>query len=253
LESTKSSKAKVNGKQKILYVAGILLLLTLGLFAIVSGGVLLFLNAGNDFEGYTISPIYHINSSTNAYVLWVTHFTSRSSFSWLGTDNIAQAKWVVTSVGGSQIFAGWAEASNGNPYVYSFQYQTPYLWNYSMHSYYAKLTIPENNDMINGVGSPSSLPANETFWLDYVTTADMATLHYAPSWDINRGYRMLIIMNADGSSGINVNLQLGFKVPILTWLPNVIIPAGSVLCFGGLFLTWRYKKAKQRIAEKAEK
>ena len=47
---------------------------------------------------------------------------------------------------------------------------------------------------------------------------------------------VIVVMNADGSSAVNVDIQLGFKVPILSSSPYLLIPIGIVLFVLGLLL-----------------
>jgi hypothetical protein len=54
---------------------------------------------------------------------------------------------------------------------------------------------------------------------------------------------MLVVMNADNSSDVQATLQFGFSVPILDWLPYLLVPSGVVLCLGGWFLLRRRKTA----------
>jgi len=55
--------------------------------------------------------------------------------------------------------------------------------------------------------------------------------------------KMIVLMNADGSKEVNADLQLGFKVPILTWLPYILIPLGIVLSISGFALLSKRRKA----------
>ncbi len=229
-------------RKKILVLTFSILLFILGIAAIAGGAAVLYYNAGTDSEGYAISSVYEVRSSANAFVLWVAPLQSRSSFSWLGEENIAQTKWIVSAVDASkQVFAGWAEASDGAAYVDQFRYETPDQgWHWWVEAYYAEIGVPSTNIVHQGV--PARTPAAESFWLDSVVTIDKATIYWDPTWEQNAGMKMIIIMNADGSSGVSANLQLGYKVPILTWLPYLLIPLGILLCFGGYLLFRRRKR-----------
>lgn len=225
-------------KKKILFLTVGLLLLVLGIMAISGGAAILYYNAGTDSEGYAMSVVHEVRSSANAYVLWVAPWQG-SSFSWVGESNIGACKWVASSVdGGPEVLMGWAWASDGAAYISNFRYETPdQVWNWYTEAYYAEIDVPSTK--LVGQGVPSRVPSAETFWIDSAATSGTATIHWDPTWDKTAGMKMIILMNADGSSGVNVDLQLGFKVPILTWLPYVLIPLGILMCVGGGLLSRR--------------
>jgi hypothetical protein len=225
-------------RKKFLFLIVGLLLIILGIVAIAGGAAILNFNAETDPEGYALSPIHEVRSSANAYVLWVAPLQSTGSFSWLGDDNVAETKWVVTTVDArKQVFAGWTKASDGAAYADQFQYETPDQgWHWYVDPYYAEIGVPSTK--IVHQGAPARAPANESFWIDSVVTSDTATIYWDPTWEQGAGMKMIVLMNADGSSGVNANLQLGFKVPILTWLPYLLIPLGILLCLGG-YLVFR--------------
>lgn len=219
------------------------MLFVLGIAALAGGLAVLYYNAGTDTEGYAMSPVYEVRSSANAFVLWVAPMEPSSTFGWLGENNIAQAKWVVKAVdGGKQVFAGWTQASDGAAYVGHFRYETPdQVWQWLVSPYYAKIDVP-STEIVNQ-GTPARPPANESFWIDSAVTADSATIYWNPSWEQTAGMKMIILMNADGSSEVNADLQLGFKVPILTWLPYLLISLGILLCLGGYLFFRRRTRA----------
>jgi hypothetical protein len=243
LNAKKPSIGGSSKRKKILFLTGSLLLFVLGITAIGGGAAVLYYNSGTDAEGYAISPVFEVRSSANAFVLWVAPLQSTGSFGRLGDENIGAAKWVVKAAyGGKQIFAGWTDASEGATYVDQFRYETPDQgWHWWVEAYYAEIGVPSTK--IVHQGAPTRAPAAESFWLESVVTNDSATIHWDPTWEQNAGMKMIILMNADGSSGVNADLQLGFKVPILTWLPYLLIPFGIILCLGGYLLFRRRKRA----------
>ena len=219
------------------------LLIVLGIVGIAGGAAVLYYNSGTDSEGYQISPAYEVRSSANAFVLPVAPLQG-STFGWLGDDNTGAAKWIVTAAdGGKQVFMGWTQAADGSAYVRNFSYELPaQFWSWRVDAYYSKINVPSTT--IVNPGMPARSPENESLWLDSVVTAGNATIYWDPTWEQSADMKMLIIMNADGSSGVNADLQLGFKVPILTWLPYLLIPLGIVFCVGGYLLFRRRTSAK---------
>ncbi len=231
------------GKRKrSLLLAGSVLLFILGIASIIGGAVVLSLNAQTDAEGYAISPVYHVRSSASAFVLWLAPLRT-GTFGWLGEDNIGQAKWIVQSAdSGKEVFAGWAQSTNVGEYVTHFSYETAAQeWTWYAHAYYAKIEVP-STQVINQ-GTPTRPPSAESFWISQATTSSQETIYWDPTWEQSAGMKTIVLVNADGSSGVNADLQLGFKVPILAWLPYLLIPLGLVFLFGGYFV-FRRRKSK---------
>jgi hypothetical protein len=237
--NTEASTGKGKRKKTLLF-AGSVLLLILGITAILGGATVLYLNAQTDAEGYTISPVYQVRSSASAFVLWVAPLRT-GTFGWLGEDNIAQTKWVIKAAdGGKEVFAGWVTSADVATYVTHFGYETADPeWDWYVHAYYAKIDVPSTK--IVNQGNPARPPSAEGFWIQSATTSDQASIYWDPTWEQSEGMKVIMLMNADGSSGINADLQLGFKVPILTWLPYLLIPLGLVLCIGGYLVYGRKK------------
>ena len=82
-----------------------------------------------------------------------------------------------------------------------------------------------DTDTREGTRQPGS-PLDETFW---VAQSDGAT-SAAASWKIDDGSYRVVVMNADGSPGVDVDGSLSVKVPVLGVL------AVSSLAGGGLLL-----------------
>ncbi len=217
-------------KKKILLTIISILVLLLGIVAMIAGAVIMYLNTTNDSEGYALSNTYHVQTSSNAFVLWVGAPVSE-----------ARLKWIVTSTdSGKQVFAGWGAATTVTEFVGNYQFATPaYGWNYHAQAYEASINIT-NVDIMNS--DKPVMPAPTGIWLDTVTTTRATTLYCSPNAVANDNMGMLVIMNADGSNGVDAQIQLGSKVPLLGWLPYVLIPVGIVFLVAGLLLVKRVRK-----------
>jgi hypothetical protein len=235
------SEKKGIQKGKIILLIGVVLLLILGVSSIVSGTVVLVLNRGTDKDGYSLSDVYRVETSTHAFALWVEPLRISSYLRWINPEDIAQTKWVVKAVDLSkEIFIGWAKAADGENYLNGFRYETPPSWHWNTSPYYASIDIPPT--VIYNEGAPSKSPTLETFWLESAHSSNSSTINWDPNWSSQAGRNILIIMNADGSNNVEADLQLGFNVPIFGWLPYLLIPLGIVMCLGGIFLIRRRKR-----------
>lgn len=233
---------KMVRKKRVLFILISILLFVLGIAALVGGATVLYFNMGTDNEGYALSESYEIKSSSNAFALWVAPLQITGTFSWLGYDNIAATKWVVSaSEPGQEIFAGWAKASDFEPYVRGFSYETPdNFWHWRTEPYAPEVDIPST--AIYNQGNPVRPPSEESFWVKTAATTSSSTIYWEPVWDSSKGMNVIVVMNADASSGVNAEIQLGFKVPILGWLPYLLIPLGIILLVLGVLLFKRRKR-----------
>lgn len=216
--------------KKILTIISSVLIIVLGVAAIVAGAAFMYLNSTNDSEGYALSETYTVKTSATAFILWVGSPVSE-----------ARLKWIVTSTDANQlIFAGWGAASTVNAYTGNYQYETPESgWGYTARAYYAAINISSTH--IINQNSPALPPPQESLYLNTVTTSDSTTLYCAPNSEGDK-MGMLVIMNADGSSGVDAQIQLGSRIPIYGWLPYVLLPIGIVLLMLGLLLFRKNRK-----------
>lgn len=216
-------------KKKILLTIVSVLVLLLGTVALIAGAVIMYLNATNDSEGYALSNTYHIQTDSNAFVLWVGAPVSE-----------ARLKWIITSTdSNNDVFAGWGAAGTVNAYTGNYQYATPAAgWNYHARAYEAALNI--TNVQIVNQNYPV-MPLPQGIWLDTATIVDTSTLYCSPN---NSGDKMgmLVIMNTDGSAGVDAEIQLGSRIPMYSWLPYLLIPLGIILLAVGLLLIKRKNK-----------
>jgi hypothetical protein len=216
-------------KKRILLIIVSVFMLLLGGVALIAGGVITYLNTTNDSEGYALSNIYHIETDSNAFVLWVGAPVSE-----------ARLKWVITSTdSNNDVFVGWGAAGTVNAYTGNYQYATPAAgWNYHAQAYEAELNI-DNVQIINE--NYPVMPLPQGIWLDTATVVDTLTLYCSPNNSDDK-MGMLVIMNADGSAGVDAEIQLGSRIPMYSWLPYVLIPVGLLFLIAGLLLVKRVHK-----------
>ena len=227
-------KPKTRKKRLILA----LVVFVFGFLLLAGGASVLMYNQDTDSEGYSYSNVYHANTTTYAFILYMNDFKA-STWGWLGYDNIAQIKFIVRNQNpAKELFTGYATTLQSEPYRTTFQCEFPIYWGWYVEPYYAEIMI--NNTLIDGAGAPSSLPQTQTFWLTTAQSSDTAVMTYLPLHE----QHIWFIMNQDGSPGITADIQIGFKSPILTILPFILLPLGILLSAGGLFLLRRRKTIK---------
>ena len=75
-------------------------------------------------------------------------------------------------------------------------------------------------------------PGDQTFWVAEVATAQPGAL----TWDVKGGDWTVVVMNADGSSGVDANARVGIKIDWLLPVAIVLIVVGAVVLVGGILL-----------------
>jgi hypothetical protein len=224
------------GKFGLLFLAAGIILIVIGAVLAIAGAFMFSLDQELDSEGYYLSEPYDVNSPAYAFAVWLLPLRISSFWSFMGPD-IIQAKWVITADDPSKaIFAGWATSADAGSYVASMRYEGPTEWHWTVSPYYAEIDIPST--VIYNTAAPSRPPSQETFWLDSVQTNSSSVIYWNPSWPEADGMKTLIIMNADGSAGVNATFQIGSRVPLLIGLGNVLVIIGVVLCIAGAILFW---------------
>lgn len=76
-----------------------------------------------------------------------------------------------------------------------------------------------------GVGVPATEPAAVDIWADYASGSGQQTLQWQPT----TGDWVLVVMNADGSPGVNVTADVGAELPILTGVAVGMLVGGFLL------------------------
>jgi len=71
-------------------------------------------------------------------------------------------------------------------------------------------------------------PASRSFWASRTSGSGRQTL----TWPVEEGNWAVVIMNADGSAGVEAGVSVGAKAGFLVWV------AGGLLALGALFAAW---------------
>jgi hypothetical protein len=78
-----------------------------------------------------------------------------------------------------------------------------------------------------GSATPAA-PGSQAFWASRASGSGRQTL----TWPVEQGNWAVVIMNADGSSGVQAGVSVGAKAGFLAWV------GGALLALGALFAAW---------------
>jgi hypothetical protein len=96
--------------------------------------------------------------------------------------------------------------------------------------------------------SVPTAPNTETFWVASVAGTGRQTL----TWDLAPGSYSLVLMNEDGSAGVDLETRIGAKVPLLRGVGIGLVTGGAVALLLGSFLI-HLAVRRQRLAAKNDR
>jgi hypothetical protein len=176
-------------------------------------------------------------SSANAFVLFVAPAQDLlpSYLGWMNPKDVFKMKRLVrTNNSFNELFIGWARETDIVNKSEEMAVEVPPFWTWDFEPYYAKIDIPST--IIYGCVTSGKSPTEFQFWLDSDQSNNLLSFNWDPMWDPETGMKILVIMNLDGSDNIEADIQLGFKVPIFSWLPFFLFFLGIPLSLVGIYL-----------------
>jgi hypothetical protein len=143
-------------------------------------------------------------------------------------DDLGKVRLAVESSAGKPVFVGIARTSDVSNYLHGTSYTSVTDVDYSpFHASY--------RDRDHG-GERPARPADQDFWAASAHGSGTQTL----AWDLEDGDWSIVVMNADGSRGVDTDISAAAKVPFLGTLGWVslggalvlLITAGTLLYLG---------------------
>jgi hypothetical protein len=181
-------------------VLGVVLLLP-GLGLLGGGGVLLWADAFQRSDGVVVSPTDSFTS--DGYALVSDRIDLAAGPAWLPVpQSLGSARLEVTGTGARDVFVGIARAEDAAAYLDG-----------------VRRTVVDglgfdgpagDGDQLPG-HAPAGAPADQDFWV--AQAGGNGTQQVA--WDPSAGDWMFVIMNADGSAGVDIEGRIGVEAPAL--------------------------------------
>lgn len=210
------------GKIVLLVFGAIILLVSLVLIA--GGGTLVWLDkAHTDSEGFITTDTVQLERPSYAITTKPADINLESG--WFGDrHHIATIKVQASSQDPSkQIFIGIADEADVQAYLSGVDYDE--IRDFRVHPF----TVYYINHPGNSV---PVAPTSQTFWVASAYGSGNQTLE----WEIETGNWVLVLMNADGSRGVDVSGSIGVKVPWIFWVGIGLLIGGIVLLIIGVGL-----------------
>jgi hypothetical protein len=201
-------------------VLGVLLGLA-ALGALGAGGAVLWADQTQRQDGYLTTDTTTFRTTGYALVSERIELSTGGS-TWIEEDLIGDLRIRVTATDTSKpVFIGVAPADAVTSYLNGVAYST--------------INDPTGNvnTYIEHAGTaPSTAPTAAGIWTAQVTGTGQQSL----AWSARDGDWMIVVMNADVSSGMTIQADAGATVPAVEWVEVVLFTTGVVLLAGAVLL-----------------
>jgi hypothetical protein len=189
-------------------------LIAFGLLAI--GGVLLWADSKKDDQGYISSHTQRFASSTAA-IATENIDLDHAGPGWLTShDHYGNVRLEVAPRNDKAVFVGVARTKDVSSYLRSTSHAT--LTDVDFDPFQATYRTER------GAGRPAA-PASKRIW----AASSQGTGPQTVTWDVKHGDWSIVVMNADGSRGVDTGVSAGANFPILSALAWGSVGGGLVL------------------------
>jgi len=208
----------------VLLVFGIIILLVSLVPLLAGGGLMWVEKALRDSEGFYTTPVIQLEKDSYAIVTEPANIDLGGDWEWISwgrrwdpTDFLTLKIEGSSSNPSTQIFLAMAEVSDLETYLQDVKYD-------EVTDFRIRRPSLEYTDH-PGTSRPEA-PTTQTFWTASAYGEGTQTLE----WGIEEGTYSLVLMNDDGSQGLDLAVSIGVKVPpVVGWIGVAILVVGLVL------------------------
>jgi hypothetical protein len=184
--------------------------------ALAVGGLALWGDSQKDDDGYLSTASHRFAAGSHALVSENLDIDLDGVESLVQTDDMGKIRLNVSSEADKPVFAGIARTDDVYAYLADVAHTTvsdidyaPFDASYSSH---------------DGDRRPAP-PAERKIWAASTQGTGEQTL----DWDVEDGAWSIVVMNADGSSGVEADVSAGAKLPFLNELGWSALGGGALL------------------------
>jgi hypothetical protein len=212
----------MNGKSIALVVTGALAtIFAAGLLAV--GGIALYGDSQKDSDGYLSTDTHRFEAGTRALATENLDVDLDGAEGIMDTNDLGEVRLQVESQDDKPVFVGIARTSDVENYLAGVSHST--LTDVS--------TSPFEADYDDHAGNRSpAAPADSHIWAASEHGSGKQTLN----WEIEDGDWSVVVMNADGSAGVDADISTGATVPFLDELGWTGIGSGGFVLIVGVAL-----------------
>ena len=228
--TTSEMATSERGPQPSRWTAGRIALVVVGSILALIGAGLLFGGAGllwidqtqRDDDGYLMTPTESFSTSSYAITSESLDLAGAEveGAEWLLSEDVLGSVRLEGERAGGSIFLGIGPTREVEDYLGGVE-----------HDEVAKLDFdPFRVDYRRTAGGePRGAPANEQFWAASAGGDGLQTL----IWEAEEGEWSIVVMNVDGSAGVEAELSAGAEANFLIWVAIAALVIGALLVVGG--------------------
>jgi hypothetical protein len=192
----------------------------LAVLALVGGGALVAVNqTQRDGDGFYASDAKTLTTPTNALVSDNLDFGTDTPDWLFRKGGLGTIRVTATGTAGKPIFVGVARESQVDAYLRGVAHDEITDFEFRPFS----VTSARRP----GTATPAA-PTTESFW---AATAS-GTGRQTATWTVREGSWGVVVMNADGTPGVETDVSVGAKAGFLLWLGIGLLTAGVILGIG---------------------
>jgi predicted ribosomally synthesized peptide with SipW-like signal peptide len=211
------ARRRTGGRIAAIVAGGVAVVLAVGLIA--GGALALWGDSKTDDQGYLSTGKDRYATSTHALATDNLDIDLDGA-GWVmdRDDDLGDVRLAVESSAGKPVFVGIARTSDVTDYLSGSSYTSVTDVDYSpFHASY--------RDHDNGGDRRPALPADQDFWAASSQGQGKQTV----AWDLEDGDWSIVVMNADGSRGVDTDISAGAKVAFLGTLGWALLGGALVL------------------------
>jgi hypothetical protein len=219
------------GRVLAIVFGGLILLVALGLIA--GGGAILWSqSAFADNSGYMMTSAERLNVASYAIVQSdLNIYMGNAGFTNPAVRDIVSVKISVTSNNGKPVFIGVATQQYAQSYLNGVNIDKliSYEW---VPNRFGRLGTPTYQTIPGG--NLTSLPLTQAFWVAQASGTGTQTLTWTPT----TGDYWVVVMNENGSPGVDVDAQVGARIGFLGWIGGGILIGGMIAALVGVVILY---------------
>jgi ribosomal protein L40E len=208
-----------------LVIGAILVFTSLGL--IIGGGSLRMVQSTIvDSEGYIMSGVERLSSDSYAIVfedIDIEIDADAGPFREWFRDLITVKITATNNDPVKNVFLGIADYGSAYSYLGDVSYHRLIETDWEYDPWGGD--FPDYTYSHHGGDAPAAPPTVHSFWAAFAAGSSRETV----TWSVAPGRYWVVVMNEDASQGVDVDLQIGAKVPILKDLGDVLLTVGVLV------------------------
>jgi hypothetical protein len=173
-----------------------------------------------DDDGFLTSPSERLTTDGFAITSEDVHLRTDGTLERVPDAVIGDVRLSAAGADGTDVFVGIGPAEAVRTYLAGVQHET-------------LLEVRDGDPVYRSTSgeAPAAPPTEQTFWTAEATGTDPAV-----TWPLADGDWSAVVMNADGSAGIDVDMSAGAEVPVLSTVVAVLFVLAGILFLLGAVL-----------------